>query len=51
MGKLADMETRQGMRKNVPYAPSLCPTDLWLAGEDREKAKEKTRLPGEGHCH
>lgn len=37
---------RQGMKRNVPYALSLCPTDLWLAWEDREKAKEKTRLPG-----
>lgn len=50
MGKLAGMEKQQGLKKNVPYAPSLCSTDLWLAGEDREKAKEKSRLAGEGNC-
>lgn len=42
------MEKWQGTKKTVPYAPSFCTTDLWLAGEDRERAREKARLTGNG---
>lgn len=35
-------------QRRVSHMHQVCPTDLWLAGEDRERAREKGRLAGKG---